>query len=997
MDETTDPNAPAQPGAVNILTPTETGDTRKPAAVSELMREADKMLQDAERIGHPDLVARALRNRNSAHRRAMKALAVQGNHHDVHAEQGKARLQQARAAKAATQRAVYNVSGGERGRQPLNKPAVAGTSEADAEDPSALAADESSAASALMRHAIVTVTATAANDAGPGATWAVTAAHGDKVAANLPGANPLLPSLGGRAKRLTKKQIAQERTKLRNQKRNEQQKVKLAKEQREATHRMAWQARRKGLMLVRVTIALPVRDDRAGFSIWPYGRTARVRFAYFSAKWDPATKKSVPNVLRQVTVAEVPLSEQLQEGEHYERVRAAKSLFLKKGADGTQSTESGTLFGARSLMGFNEVAKAPRDKAVQCARPLLSHQIVSFINAREQTVDEAAEALRDEHLGLLIAAIMKQHTRLFELAKKWDENKNGMIDNGEFVRAARSLGIGEGASNEEKQVDLEDVFDLLDEDKSGSIDYRELKSLLHAAMRKKAAARRHRDQQAAKRRQDTEQYAAAAAERSKSPSPHQGRQRRPSIVCASPASTRPPPDSGSTTASAMYPGAETGFRMGAGSGSATLSPWLTMNSKSVEDSHCHVGCQASLPFAMHAPALLHSLTYVAAREAAESARQQRTAVITPLNQYRMKAASRGALIAARSLSHKSTQLPQPTKLQFHPGNLSMRACAQHLSDILTSRGIQCPSVVTASTKQDLMLIARRHGISLQFTGAHHRRSCSVELEETARGASPEQLCLNLSLVDPRPEYGGEYGASCSGMCALPELGATSEAAAAATRARLTQAEFKLHTFDWTSFAGRASSRRNERIRQRKRMTAEVDAQRKRELASAAKRLQRALRRKLASRTPEQKAAAVRRQIERTAARAIQEGCRVFLRRKYGPDFGDIVLAHFLAHKKVRDTVTDLLNLIIERAVVQTRAVARERKSVQKRANERVLADRLCSHKTPRVAWPPPSPGTLPADYSASRRGGLYGRAVGSAKSSTRSSGRLRGRAVTVTG
>ena len=105
--------------------------------------------------------------------------------------------------------------------------------------------------------------------------------------------------------------------------------------------------------------------------------------------------------------------------------------------------------------------------------------------------------------------------------------------------------------------------------------------------------------------------------------------------------------------------------------------------------------------------------------------------------------------------------------------------------------------------------------------------------------------------------------------------------------------------------------------------------------------------------PEQKAAALHRQIERTAARVIQDGYRAFLRRKYGPDFGDIVLAHCLVLKEVRETVTDLLHLIIDRAVAQTRALAKERKRVQKRVNERVLADRLCAHKTPRVAWPPP--------------------------------------------
>ena len=64
-----------------------------------------------------------------------------------------------------------------------------------------------------------------------------------------------------------------------------------------------------------------------------------------------------------------------------------------------------------------------------------------------------------------------------ELIMYWDDDGNGLIDKKEFRRAIAALGI-EAAR---KEVDA--TFDTLDEDKSGSIDYRELTMALRKAQR----------------------------------------------------------------------------------------------------------------------------------------------------------------------------------------------------------------------------------------------------------------------------------------------------------------------------------------------------------------------------------------------------------------------------------------------------------------------------------------------------------------------------------
>jgi hypothetical protein len=59
-----------------------------------------------------------------------------------------------------------------------------------------------------------------------------------------------------------------------------------------------------------------------------------------------------------------------------------------------------------------------------------------------------------------------------DLFKKWDEDKSGTIDKGEFARAIRSFGI------DVPRPEVDKLFDSLDEDGSGSLEYKELNTML---------------------------------------------------------------------------------------------------------------------------------------------------------------------------------------------------------------------------------------------------------------------------------------------------------------------------------------------------------------------------------------------------------------------------------------------------------------------------------------------------------------------------------------
>ena len=61
---------------------------------------------------------------------------------------------------------------------------------------------------------------------------------------------------------------------------------------------------------------------------------------------------------------------------------------------------------------------------------------------------------------------------MVDLFKQWDEDRSGTVDKKEFCKAVRSLGF------KVEKRDADAVFDSLDDDKSGELEYKELNLML---------------------------------------------------------------------------------------------------------------------------------------------------------------------------------------------------------------------------------------------------------------------------------------------------------------------------------------------------------------------------------------------------------------------------------------------------------------------------------------------------------------------------------------
>jgi len=69
-------------------------------------------------------------------------------------------------------------------------------------------------------------------------------------------------------------------------------------------------------------------------------------------------------------------------------------------------------------------------------------------------------------------ALARSSERVCDLFRKWDDDRSGTIDKLEWTRAIRSLGFDVPGG------DAVRLFDVLDEDQSGFLEYRELNSVL---------------------------------------------------------------------------------------------------------------------------------------------------------------------------------------------------------------------------------------------------------------------------------------------------------------------------------------------------------------------------------------------------------------------------------------------------------------------------------------------------------------------------------------
>ena len=244
-------------------------DERVARRISHAAALLDVQLARAHEIGHPDLVAKCLRKRDAMHRRAAKALAAVGSSAAARAA-AEAKLDAMRQKSSATKSrnaAVAAELDAEKSRRAALAAAAAPAATSAASVSTGAAemsttaggteADKGlSAASMLWRHAMAATMA----QAGVGAplssdsTVAGAAAGAPALAPLPPPASPfvsLLKRAQNDAKKLTKTQVAAERARLREEKRREAVEQRKLKAQREATHAMAWEARRHGVMLVR--------------------------------------------------------------------------------------------------------------------------------------------------------------------------------------------------------------------------------------------------------------------------------------------------------------------------------------------------------------------------------------------------------------------------------------------------------------------------------------------------------------------------------------------------------------------------------------------------------------------------------------------------------------------------------------------------------------------------------------------------------------------------
>ena len=129
------------------------------------------------------------------------------------------------------------------------------------------------------------------------------------------------------------------------------------------------------------------------------------------------------------------------------------------------------------------------------------HEFCAMIREREEgshstfTLEQRFQALDTNHSGsiemhefLLFSlkdALARSVTQVLDLLKTWDTNGSGDVSKREFRRAIKALGFVEGCGDRE----IDAVFDEIDEDGSGKVDYHELNRKVREAAGLQAVAK----------------------------------------------------------------------------------------------------------------------------------------------------------------------------------------------------------------------------------------------------------------------------------------------------------------------------------------------------------------------------------------------------------------------------------------------------------------------------------------------------------------------------
>lgn len=113
--------------------------------------------------------------------------------------------------------------------------------------------------------------------------------------------------------------------------------------------------------------------------------------------------------------------------------------------------------------------------------PLLKSGTLTFFSPGRGPRVRSPAPLSDEAWALHFA-LERSTGRVVDLFRKWDEDRSGCIDKREFERAIESIGFGHV-----ERDDVDAVFDALDGDRSGRLEYAELAALLRTSEGQRAA------------------------------------------------------------------------------------------------------------------------------------------------------------------------------------------------------------------------------------------------------------------------------------------------------------------------------------------------------------------------------------------------------------------------------------------------------------------------------------------------------------------------------
>ena len=138
-------------------------------------------------------------------------------------------------------------------------------------------------------------------------------------------------------------------------------------------------------------------------------------------------------------------------------------------------SQSGSLRSATNNAGAPKKEKADNAAALRRAASTVSSKLLA-------TVDTSVE----EQLGNIL---VKNHARVIDFLQDLDADGSGMVERGEWMNGMRALGLNI------PDAEISAIFDAIDEDGSGIIDFKELRRALTAKSQRqeKTSAESDRD------------------------------------------------------------------------------------------------------------------------------------------------------------------------------------------------------------------------------------------------------------------------------------------------------------------------------------------------------------------------------------------------------------------------------------------------------------------------------------------------------------------------